>query len=80
MGTPSDRRREATGNAALGDSTCCARTPRQFAGERRKTRAATYSDFIRAVLRAGGGSTASPTRNNTSVAKAMYPVAGCSGV
>src|SRR5205823_12156700 len=39
MGTPpSERSRSATENEARGDSTCCARRPRQLAGERRKNR------------------------------------------
>src|SRR4030095_1656213 len=48
IGTPScERSRVATANVALGDSTCWALRPRQFAGERRNTRTAIliwYSD------------------------------------
>src|SRR5215212_1035142 len=39
IGTPaSDRSCAATGNAAFGESTCLARSPRQFAGESRNSR------------------------------------------
>src|SRR5688572_32391539 len=38
IGTPSARSRVATENVAFGESTCCARRPRQFAGDRRNMR------------------------------------------